>query len=72
MRRRDFIASTAACATLVVTPLAAGAGSSASGRVVRYALAARAAKQRLGPEEAPETDLWLVNGVSPGPLIEAR
>ena len=24
MRRRDFIASTAACATLVVTPLAAG------------------------------------------------
>ena len=72
MRRRDFIAATTASAMLVATPLAASVGNGTGGRVVRYALAARATKQRLGPEDAPETDLWLVNGVSPGPLIEAR
>lgn len=66
--RRDFLQGAGmTAATLSVTPLAALADETR-----RYAISAGAASHRLGKAGAPPTDLWLYDGVSPGPMITAR
>ena len=66
--RRGFLrAGGAVAALLTVRPLAAQEDG-----VRRYAISAGAATHRLGQQGAPATDLWLYDGVSPGPMIRAR
>ena len=66
-RRRFLQGASIAAATLSVTPLAALADGTR-----RYAISAGGASHRLGQEGAPPTDLWLYDGLSPGPMIRAR
>ena len=66
MRRRHFLAATGAALSVTALPMAARAG------VRRYAVTAAPATQRLGGADRPATGLWLYDGVSPGPMIEAE
>ena len=66
MRRRQFLAATSAALSVTALPMAARAG------VRRYAVTAAPASQKLGGADRPATGLWLYDGVSPGPMIEAE
>jgi len=66
MRRRHFLAATGAALSVTALPMAARAG------VRRYAVTAAPASQKLGGADRPATGLWLYDGVSPGPMIEAE
>ncbi|MEC7650728.1 MAG: multicopper oxidase family protein, partial [Pseudomonadota bacterium] len=66
MRRRQFLAATGAALSVTALPMAAWAG------VRRYAVTAAPASQKLGGADRPATGLWLYDGVSPGPMIEAE
>ncbi|MGC6521044.1 MAG: multicopper oxidase family protein [Candidatus Puniceispirillaceae bacterium] len=65
--RRTFLRGAGAAAAFSVTPLPAQAAGTR-----RYAINAGAAAHRLGGDGAPPTDLWLYDGISPGPMITAR
>ena len=67
MRRRDFLKAGAAARALARRAGAVGVGSG----LRRYRIEARPARARLGEEGAAETNLWLYNGTSPGPVISA-
>ena len=66
MRRRQFLAATGAALSVTALPMAARAG------IRRYAVTAAPASQKLGGADRPATGLWLYDGVSPGPMIEAE
>ena len=71
MKRRDFLGATGAtlgvsAIGLTALPMPARAG------VRRYAVTAAPATQKLGGADRPATGLWLYDGVSPGPMIEAE
>ena len=71
MKRRSFIKAGMRAATMTAMMSVLPLPSLASG-VRRYAITAAPAAQHLGPADRPATNLWLYDGTSPGPMIEAR
>ena len=67
LTRRSFLKAGSSTLILSSRPLSAQGGA-----IKRYSIIASKASHRLGRPGTSPTPLWLYNGQSPGPLIEAN